>query len=202
MTDTDQNADKTEAAELPTELSLLKDRATALGLEFHTNIGLAKLKARVNEHITPSDVPPTEKQAIENAKAPRTSKPQETPQQAVQRKRKYAHRLRRVNITCMDTKKREWTGEIFTASNSVVGTLGKFVQFNTPEGWHVPQIILNMISERRCQVFINGTDRQGRKIKRGKLIPEFTIIHLDDLTPLEARTLATKQAMAAGSEIE
>ncbi len=63
-----------------------------------------------------------------------------------------------------------------------------------PEGWHVPKIILNMIQERQCQIFSTVKDARGNKIRKGKLINEFSIDVMDSLTKEQLDDLAIRQA--------
>jgi hypothetical protein len=100
----------------------------------------------------------------------------------------------------MNPTKRDWEGEIFTVSNSVVGTFKKYVPFDTDDGWHVPQMIVNMLQERKCQIFITVKDAKGRKVKKGKLIKEFGIEVMDELSPSEYVALGRKQAMRSAED--
>jgi len=96
----------------------------------------------------------------------------------------------------MNPDKKEWEGEVFTASNSIIPTQKKFVPFNAENGWHVPQIILNMIKERQCQVFKTVKGPRGEKIRKGVLVPEFSVEILDALTQNDLNDLAKTQAVA------
>ena len=112
------------------------------------------------------------------------------------RRRKEANELIRIRVTCMNPNKREWDGEIFTTGNSTLGTLKKYVPFNADEGWHVPRAIYNQIIERQCQIFVTKKDSRGNTTKEGKLIKEFAVEVLPNLTVEELEELARKQAMA------
>lgn len=109
---------------------------------------------------------------------------------------KEATKLVRIRVTCMNPAKKEWEGEIFTVGNSVIGTHKRFVPFNADEGWHVPQIMLDMIKNRECQVFITEKSKHGVSVRRGKLIKEFAVEVLPPLTEEELKDLAQRQAMA------
>ena len=183
MTDTD--ADKAVAAKT---LENLKAKAAQLNVNYHPNIGATKLAEKIKEAMT-EEVPTTPQV---NAPMPITNG--ETPQQKIIRKRREASRLVRVRVTCMNPQKREWEGEIFTVSNSLIGTFKKFVPFDNDVGWHVPQIILNMIRERKCQIFVNKKGK-GRG-KEGKLIREFAIEVMTPLTAEELQDLAVQQSIS------
>jgi hypothetical protein len=112
------------------------------------------------------------------------------------RKRKDASRLVRIHVACMNPAKTEWPGEIFTCSNSVVGSFKKFIPFDNEVGWHVPQIILNMVQERKCQIWMGAKNARGNKIKVSKMIKEFNVDILPPLTYTELMALKQRQALA------
>lgn len=176
--------------EVPDELATLKARADRLGISYHPSIGLEKLKEKVNATVTATEVKPD----------PVEVNPQEeSKEQRRKRKRLEANVLVRVRITCMNPAKKEWEGELFTAGNSVVGSFTKYVPFNTDEGWHVPQIILNQIKQRMCQIFVSSKDDRGNTVRKGKQIKEFNVEILPSLSQEEIRDLAQRQAMANGT---
>ena len=98
----------------------------------------------------------------------------------------------------MNPAKKEWEGEIITVANNAVGTVKRYVPFNTEDGWHVEHILLEQLRERQCQIFVTEKDSRGNKVRKGKLIREFAIEVLDPLTEEELAELAQRQAMAKG----
>lgn len=112
------------------------------------------------------------------------------------RKRAHALALVRVVLTCMNPAKREWDGEIFTVGNSLVGSITKFVPFNNEEGWHIPRIMYNLLRDRECQIFVTVTDPNKNKIRKGKMIKEFSIDVLEPLNAEELQELKERQALA------
>lgn len=171
------------------ELITLKARADLMGVAYHPSIGVEKLREKVNAALTgPAEVVPVALTKEVKAEV-------ETESQARIRIRKECSALVRVRLTCMNPAKKEWEGELFTGGNSIVGTFTKFVPFNNEEGWHIPRIILNIIEERKCQIFYTVTDSRGNKSRKGKLIKEFGIDVMPDLTPSELHDLAQRQAM-------
>lgn len=177
---------------VPDELTSLKARADLLGISYHPSIGLEKLKEKVNAAVVASE-PVVTQTPLEAESAT------ETKEQRRARKRREANKLVRIRVTCMNPAKKEWDGELFTAGNSLVGSFTKMVPFNADEGWYVPQIILNQIQQRMCQIFISTKDDRGNTIRRGKQIKEFAVEILPDLTMEELRDLAQRQAMANGT---
>lgn len=185
--------------ELPqvSELDSLKARADLLGIKYHPSIGLDSLRAKVTAKL--NDEPDPETAAPVLTKAPAVV--EETENQRRQRLKKEANKLVRVNIQCRNPAKKEWDGEIITVGNSIVGTFRKYVPFDTTEGYHIPQIILNVLKERECQTFRNAKTKLGVTVRESKLIKEFSIDYLDPLTPAELEELARRQALAAGQTV-
>ena len=174
------------------ELTLLKQRAQTLGIKFHPSIGLESLRSKVSAALTGEDAEEAAEEPVPEAPAA------ESRIQMRNRLRKEASALVRVRVTCMNPNKKEWKGEIFTASNSIVGTFRKYVQFNTEDGWHVPQIILNMIKARQFQTFYTIKNERGVAVRKGKLVPEFAVEILPPLTEKELLELSRRQALAGG----
>lgn len=172
------------------ELTVLKQRADMMGISYHPSIGLDKLKEKLANALSEEPV-----EAVEDEPEVSDTKT-ETVGQRNSRLKKEASKLVRIRVTCMNPNKKEWEGEIFTVSNAVVGTFKKMVAFNTEDGYHVPHIIYEQLKERKCQIFQTVKDSRGNKMRKGKLINEFSIEVLPPLTEKELKELARKQAMA------
>lgn len=172
------------------ELRSLKDRADQMGISYHPNISLEKLRDRVNAYLKDEVSDEEEDTPISNVVALKPTKA-EIVQEAT--------RLIRVRVTCMNPNKREWAGELFTVGNRTVGTIKKFVPFNVE--WHVPNMMLKMIQARQCQIFHNVRDNRGNTSREGKLIKEFNVEILAPLTEKELKELAQRQLMANGEAI-
>ena len=172
-----------EDNEIPSELDSLRARADQLGIDYRHNTGVAKLRNLVNQALSP---------AVESAPKIAAKK---TETQLVAEARDEAGKLIRIRITCMNPNKKNWEGEIFSVGSAKLGTFKKFVPFDAPDGWHVPNIIYNMIKERKCSVFHTSTSPSGAKTRKSKLVPEFSIEILSPLTPEELRNLTRQQAL-------
>ena len=191
------NANENETTVVaPDELATLKSRADMLGVQYHPSIGLEKLREKVNGTLAdkPLDSPTS------NSAASVGNPEVETENQRRFRLKREATKLVRVNITCMNPAKKEWDGEILTVGNSEIGSIKKFVPFNTTDGWHITTIMLQMMRERKCQIFVTAKDDRGNKSRKGKLINEFAIEVLDPLTPAELAELAARQAATKSIE--
>lgn len=197
MTESNEIPETTED-DLPVqdELETLKARATLMGIAFHPTIGLAKLKAKVAEALAGDG--PAESSEEDEAPEPATAtaEPKETELQRRARKKKAASALVRIQVTCMNPAKSQHEGEIFTCGNSLVGSFKKYVHFNAP--WHVPRIMVDVLKQRQCQIFVQVRDERGNKVRKGKLVNEFNVVELPALTEKEIKELAQRQAMASG----
>ena len=171
------------------EIDLLKSQADLLGITYHPNIGLDKLKEKI-AFATSKEVG---EEAVE-------AKPAKSEAQVRAEAAAEATKLIRIRLTCMDPSKADFHGEIITVGNSVVGTLRKYVPFNTDEGWHVPYMIYEVLRDRQCQVFTTTKTKNGIGVRTGKLIKEFAIDVLPPLTPEELKELAQRQAMSNSVE--
>lgn len=108
----------------------------------------------------------------------------------------------RINVTCMNPAKTEYDGEIITVGNGLIGTVSKFVPFNTVDGWHVPNIIYLMLKERQFQQFSakKGLKPGQPSTRVTKLVREFAIEVLDPLSTQELAELKQRQLMAKGTQ--
>lgn len=152
--------------------------------------------AAVVAPVAPAPAPVVKEDPVpEVAAAPRVLSVAEARDEA----RREATKLVRINVTCMNPLKTEWDGEIITVGNNLVGTVSKYVPFNTTEGWHVPNIIYLMLKERQFQQFSAKKVKSGQPTSRvTKLVREFAIEVLDPLTEQELQELKQRQLMAKG----
>ena len=186
-------ADTASTENQPSELELLKERATQMGISFHPSIGVDKLRAKVDAAI--KGVPdPTANE--EPAPAPVLNEYQKTQMQRME-----ALKLVRVVVSCMNPAKQAWEGEVFTVGNDAIGTVRKYVPFNVDNGYHVPHIIYEQLLERQCPILVPVTDPvTGFKTSRIKLVREFNVVVLPQLTESELAELARQQAVGGTVE--
>ena len=184
------------------EMQSLKDRANLIGLRFHPKIGLKNLRIKVEEHLnkTPEQLASTSVDTLPDTVQSEKVVPIKKVETLTERKirlRKKASRLVRIRLTCMNPNKRAWQGEVFTVSNSSAGTFKKFVPFNADNGWHIPQMMLGMIEDRKyVEHYVAGKDSRGREIKRHRLVKEFAIEKMPPLTEQEIHDLKIQQGLA------
>jgi len=165
------------------ELEAAKTLADEMGLKYHPSIGLEKLQEKIAEAQTNG----VEEEAVEAAPKEKTLAEQKAEML----------KLIRIRVTCMNPVKRDWQGEVFSVGNRLIPTQKKFVPFETE--WHVPQIILDVMKDKKYQHFYSVKDKFGRSIRKGKLVKEYSIEILPPLTESELKDLAQRQAMANGT---
>ena len=191
----DLNLDTQDQAEVDqlaaVELENLKARAEKLGVKFHPSISADKLREKIAASQASGEGEVGNSTSGEAGEV-------ESPAAKKLRIKREALKLVRVRVTCMNPLKKEYEGEILTVSNNAFGTVKRYVPFNNEEGWHVEQVLLDVLRERQCQIFYTEKDSRGNKVRKGKLIREFAIEVLPPLTEKERKELAQRQAMAKG----
>ena len=166
------------------ELELLKGRADDMGLKYHPSISLDKLKAKIAEANEPVQAAPAVLSRNERRKAHMDE----------------AKKLIRVRIVNMNPNKRDWTGEFFSASNNVVGTIKRYVPYDTE--WHVENFLYKTIKNRKFRVTKEVSDGKGGKITQNRFMPEFAVEELNPLTDKELKALADDQAKRGAVDSE
>lgn len=178
------------------ELTLLKQRATQMGVAFSPNIGIETLRQRINDKMEGKEKGETEPETADQSGPEDTEEVELTPAQYRQKKKREAEKLIRVRITNMNPQKTDLPGEVFTVANGVVGTIRKYVPFGgeaAEVGYHVPQIILNMLKRRKFYSVSTKRDDKGRPYQVKQERNEFAIEILEPLTKEELEKLALDQ---------
>lgn len=194
--DVQGNEDTVNDIAMPSELDVLKQRATLMNIKFSNNISVEKLREKIEAAQAVTDEP-------EVAAVNPLGEKQEAGVKKMtlgQKIRAEQTRLIRVRIQNLDPKKKDLPGEIITVANEYMGTVRKFVPFGevTDNGYHIPYCIYEFLKERK---FINITTRKGKNGLpdiRATEAREFSIEVLPPLTEAELAQLAQAQ-IAAGS---
>lgn len=108
-----------------------------------------------------------------------------------------ALRLHRVKITNLDPSDSQLNGAIITAVNKYTGKVAKYVPFSEeehPNGYHIPEIILNQLKNQKFPLRkeIKGGQFGVKKYKT-TMINKFSIVELPPLTDKERAELAAHQ---------
>lgn len=193
------NGEETETEEVQfTELDMLKQRARMMGITFSNNIGVDALKARIQEKLD-GEAKEQEQAAEQQAEeAEEVAAKPETKMQIRARLKKEQMKLVRIRVTCLDPKKKNLPGEIFTIANSYLGTVRKFVPFGeqTDNGYHVPYCIYNMMKDRKFLQIKTRKSKRGTNEVQANWVREFA---LEVLPQLDEKGLADLKAQQAAS---
>lgn len=167
--------------QVKTPLELLKEKAGSLGVEYKSSVSAKTLTKLIKEF--------EEQEAQDDGL---------TDNERIQQTLDEATKLVRVIITPMDSTKRDYQGDVFSAGNGVVPTMTKYVPFGVE--WHVPQIILNTIKEKVMNKFIAKKDERGREYREYLEAKAYSIQELSPLTKEELAELAKSQEMRKAIE--
>ena len=156
--DVQGNEDTVNDIAMPSELDVLKQRATLMNIKFSNNISVEKLREKI-EAAQAKDEPEVEEAAVNPLGAKQEAGVKKMT--LGQKIRAEQTRLIRVRIQNLDPKKKDLPGEIITVANEYMGTVRKFVPFGevTDNGYHIPYCIYEFLKERK---FINITTRKGK----------------------------------------
>ena len=192
---------------MPREQTPVRDHADELGVKYHHNASDETIQKLIDAHLAAGkEAKPTKKvEGGLNLLPEEQCKPMDREQfrrkyRSAAALRQDAARLIRCRITCMNPAKKDWPGEIFSVGSAKLGTFKKFVPFNSPEPYHIPKIIYDMMVDKKCTVFYTEQDKRGNKIRKGRLVNEFAIEVLPPLTKEELSDLARQQALKAGQQ--
>ena len=188
-----------EIEETNDELETLKSRADMMGIRYNRNIGMDKLREKINLKLSGKDGDSVSTSRLTKGKRTWLTH-DEYLKEVAARERKDINRLIRIRVTCMNPNKKNWEGEIFSVGSAKLGTFKKYVPFNTEDGWHVPKIIYDVIKERKFTSFQKVKGPRGEEIRKGKLVPEFSVEVLPPLTDKELKELARRQAISKVSD--
>lgn len=181
----------TEQIVEPTELEVLKKRADQMGIAYHPSIGVDALRDKVKAHLTVQNTQQVNV-TVQTEFKPTAEALNFSVEQNNNYIRRQALRLVRVQITCMNPNKKEWEGEMFMVQNDIL-TAKRYVPFNVP--WHVEQCLLDMIQDRKCQIFRSFKQENGAKTQKPAYISEFSVTVLPALTEEELDELRKAQAL-------
>jgi hypothetical protein len=197
-----------------TELSMLKQRATLMGVSFSNNISVETLRARIQAKLDGESQPAAQTPelapealitdtaasmapvpAVAEAEVPKVTRPKSIREQLMETEMA----LVRLRITNLDPKKKDLPGEILTVANEYLGTVRKYIPYGevTDNGFHVPMCLYRQLQERTF-VSIKVRKVNGREHVESQDAREFSLEVLEPLTADELSRLAASQAAANG----
>lgn len=191
-----------EVPEVPRKdrLTMLKDKARLMGIPFSPNIGEDKLAEKIKEVEEGSKPKLTKEEEDTGLYNDEPTAPVRMSKNELRaHKRKEALKLVRVLIVPMDPLRVQLEGEMITGGNSLVGSIAKYVHFNTENGYHIPQIILEILKERKYVHHYTVKNSKDQDVNRHKLMPAYNITILDPLTQSQIDRLGADQRGRANS---
>lgn len=208
--------DQTQDTEsnLPDELTMLKQRARMMGIEFSNNIGSETLKERIKAKMEGGEDSLPKSDSLDDSPAAGSTNPpaplrdpkEPAPARPMTLREKLVKdnmKLVRLRIVNLDPKKKDLPGEIITIANGHLGTVRKYVPFGevTEDGYHVPYCIYKYLKARKFLNIRTYKDRKNNNQIRVEQnwAPEFALEVLPPLTKDELGRLATAQAAAGGT---
>lgn len=115
--------------------------------------------------------------------------------------RKEAQKRIRVKVVNMDPTKKNHTAELFTFSNDSVGTIKQVVPLDSPVGFHIPQVLLEVIRERKYRItkYRKGRGIRGQEedIPYSVELPSFSVEVLPPLSAAELDNIKQRQLAQA-----
>lgn len=186
MSDVQQTQNTLTEEQQVQAIASLKKQADRLGVTYKSNVSVATLQKAIQAKL---DGEPEE--SVGDSEVDTKTK-QQSEAEKLEALHKKAMKLVRVIITPMEaTKAANLDSEIFCAGNSKLGTVKRLVAFGEP--WHVEEILLNSIREKKYQMFTTKKNARGIEITSAKLVPAYAISVLPDLTDEELKELADHQ---------
>lgn len=163
-------------------ISSLKKQADLLGISYKANVSMATLqqaiKAKLEAPVEGEAQTTTEDEAVSAGKTKEDLY-------------KEAMKLVRVIVTPMDSlKASNMDSDVFCAGNSVVGTVKRVIPFGVE--WHVEQILLNTIKERKFQMY-TVKKHGNREETVARQVRAYSVVELEPLTQAEIDALADQQ---------
>lgn len=179
-----------EVTEADQAIASLKKQADRMGISYKSNTSVATLQKLIKERL---EAPIGGEDSPEpDASKGTTSEKQLTKGELAEANYKESMKLVRVIITPMEaTKASNLESEMFCAGNSVVGTVKRTIPFGVE--WHVEQILINSIQEKKYQMFISKKNHLGVDTVSARMVPAYSITVLDPLTKEELDKLADLQ---------
>lgn len=160
------------------ELRLLKMRASLLNISYEPHVSFEDLLDTIVENNEKMESPDFNK---------------ESDSALIKSLRDDATRLIRVSISTVNPSKKEYQGETFAVNNKYIGTVRKYVLFDTP--FHVENVLVEHIKNRIYNKFYTIPGRGGKPDRRAsKEEKEFVVQILPPLTQSDLDELARQQA--------
>lgn len=160
----------TESAK--TEVEILREKLTALGISYAPAAKEAALRKLLEEAEAGTLDQRTDDQKLRDEQL----------------------KLIRVIVRPNDPNKKDVGGEIITVSNSLIGTVSKYVPFDNEEGWHIPKAMYDTMKEMKFQSITQERNDKGQYVPKMRTISAYVIEVLEPLDEADLKALAAAQS--------
>lgn len=174
------------------ELETLKAQADVMGIKYGENIGVETLRKRIADRLGNADIKYAEEESTENASKPVPKTPD------IKAIRDDALRLIRVRVVPMDSNKRDYQGDVFSAGNNAVPTVKRYIPFN--EITHIENILYKQLKAKKYLYFVSKKHPNGVESRESRSANAYNIEVLPPLTPAELEELKKSQLMRGSIE--
>ena len=190
-----EQEDDIEDVPMRPRIDMLKDKAKRMGISFSPNIGEETLALRIQEAMNKS-------QGLLDEGDETAQPSEEAAKELTQRERrilarKNAQKLIRVNVMPNDPMRAQMLGELIFTGNAEIGTIGKFVPFGTPKGFHIPEMIYHILKSRTFTAYRVTKDAMGNEHTKAFQRAAFNIEVMKPLTERQIKKIADRQYAAA-----
>lgn len=204
-----EDSDEADDVPMPDELTVLKQRATTLGISYPNNITAETLRKKINAKLE-SDMGELvqESAPVAEKTAPKTpdedlivtgSRNAAAPKSGAMSLRKMlmldAMKLVRLRIVNLDPKDAPLKGQIYTVANEYIGTVTRYIPFGeaTDNGTHVENCLYKLLKAQKfLQVrTVKGAD--GKETIEQNWVRKFSLEVLPQLTDKELAELRAAQ---------
>jgi hypothetical protein len=109
--------------------------------------------------------------------------------------RREAQKRVRVKVVNMDPTRKDHTAELFCFANSVIGSVKQVVPLDSEEGFHIPQVLIETIREKKYRVtkYRKGGPNGKDDIPYNVELPSFSVEVLPALSAAELENIKQRQ---------
>ena len=169
------------------ELETLKAQADVMGIKYGENIGVETLRKRIADRLGNADTKDAEEEPTEMGSKLVSKTPD------IKAIRDDALRLIRVRVVPMDSNKRDYHGDVFSAGNNAVPTVKRYIPFN--EITHIENILYKQLKAKKYLYFVSKKHPNGVESRESRSANAYNIEVLPPLTPAELEELKKSQLM-------
>ena len=169
----------------------LKVKCKKEGIKFHPSISYVNLQERYKSYL---------ESVSEGLTTPKPKVTLKANVASTAERRRELLKLIRVKVSPLNPHVHELKGQVFSVSNGLVGRVSKYIPFNSPYAWHIPQVLYNELNSKKHTVVRKFTTPTGKEIPKTELVKSYAIEVLPALTAAERNKIAEKIRVTEGQE--